>query len=104
LKRWVVCTATVSDRGSFLVDASAKGEDFYVATRGDLELATREDFYMATDKCSSGGRVGVFPGVMSRICRFSLWRSQGADAASLRAVGGSDSRKAGKAGKKGRVG
>jgi hypothetical protein len=40
------------------VDGSARGEDFYMATRGefllaireDLEVATREDFFMATDK------------------------------------------------------
>ena len=52
-----MCTATVSDRGTFLVDGSARGADFYVATRedillairGDLEVATREDFLMAMD-------------------------------------------------------
>ncbi len=52
-----MCTATVSGRGTFLVDGSARGEDFYMATRedfslairGDLEVATREDFFMATD-------------------------------------------------------
>jgi hypothetical protein len=31
------------------VDASARGEDFYLATSGDLDVATREDFLMATD-------------------------------------------------------
>ena len=53
-----MCTATVSGRGTFLVDGSARGEDFYMATRedfslairGDLEVATREDFFMATDR------------------------------------------------------
>jgi hypothetical protein len=52
-----VCTATVSGRRTFLVDGSARGEDVYMATRGDillairgdLEVATREDFLMATD-------------------------------------------------------
>ena len=52
-----MCTAIVSSRGIFLVDGSARGEDFYLATRedfflairGDLEVATREDFFMATD-------------------------------------------------------
>ena len=52
-----MCTATVSGRRTFLVDASARGEDVYMATRGDillairedLEVATREDFLMATD-------------------------------------------------------
>ena len=52
-----MCTATVSGRGTFPVDGSARGEDFYVATRedillairGDLEVATREDFLMAMD-------------------------------------------------------
>ena len=54
-------TATVSGRGTSRVDASARGEDFYVATsgdfclatRGDLELATRGDFFMATDTAPS---------------------------------------------------
>jgi len=54
----VVCTATVSGRGTTVVDGSARGggfsaatrEDFLLATRGDLDLATREDFFMATDK------------------------------------------------------
>lgn len=40
-----------------MVDGSARGEDVYMATRGDLclairedlEVATREDFFMATD-------------------------------------------------------
>jgi hypothetical protein len=53
----VVSTATVSGRGTSLVDGSARGGDFYVATRGDISLAirgdlhmaTREDFFMATD-------------------------------------------------------
>jgi len=60
-----VCTTTVSDRGTSLVDGSAGGEDFSLATsedfplamredlelatREDLELATPEDFFMATD-------------------------------------------------------
>jgi len=50
-----VCIAIVSSRGTFLVDASARGEDFYLATsedfplamREDLEVATREDLFMA---------------------------------------------------------
>ena len=42
-------TATVSGRGTTRVDASARGEDFYVATSGDFRLATRGDFFMATD-------------------------------------------------------
>ena len=42
-------TATVSGRGTTRVDASARGEDFYVATSGDFCLATRGDFFMATD-------------------------------------------------------
>lgn len=53
----MVSTATVSGRGTSLVDGSARGGDFYVATRGDISLAirgdlhmaTREDFFMATD-------------------------------------------------------
>jgi hypothetical protein len=44
-------------RGTLLVDGSARGEDFYLATsadfplamREDLEVATREDFFMAMD-------------------------------------------------------
>ena len=60
-----MCTATVSGRGTFLVDGSARGEDFYMATRedfslairGDLEVATREDFFMATDT-RKGARMG----------------------------------------------
>jgi hypothetical protein len=57
----VVSTATVSGRGTSLVDGSARGGDFYVATRGDISLAirgdlhmaTREDFFMATDTLRS---------------------------------------------------
>ncbi len=53
----MVCTATVSGRGTTVVDGSARGggssvatrEDFFLAIRGDLDLATREDFFMATD-------------------------------------------------------
>ncbi len=53
-----MCTAIVSSRGIFPVDGSARGEDFYLATRGDfssatrgdLEVATREDFFMAMDR------------------------------------------------------
>ncbi len=33
-----------------MVDASVRGEDFYLATSGDIDLATREDFFMATDR------------------------------------------------------
>jgi len=53
----MVCTTTVSSRGTTQVDTSARGEDFYLAIRGDiylatsgdLNLATRGDFFMATD-------------------------------------------------------
>ena len=53
----MVCTATVSGRGTTVVDGSARGGDSYMATReeiflairGDPDLATREDFFMATD-------------------------------------------------------
>jgi hypothetical protein len=53
----MVCTTTVSSRGVSPVDGSARGEDFYLAIRGDLYLATRGDmnlatcgdFFMATD-------------------------------------------------------
>src|SRR5579875_3076750 len=45
----VVCTATVSGRGTTVVDGSARGEGFSVATREDFSLATREDFFMAAD-------------------------------------------------------
>ncbi len=52
-----MCTATVSGRGTTVVDGSAKGgdstvatrEDFFLAIRGDLDLATHEDSLMATD-------------------------------------------------------
>jgi len=44
-----VCTAIVSSRGTFLVDGSARGEDFYLATSADFPLAMREDFFMAMD-------------------------------------------------------
>ncbi|MGH8995330.1 MAG: hypothetical protein ACRDYB_04755, partial [Acidimicrobiales bacterium] len=45
---------TVSGRGSTFADGSARGEDFYMATSGDIDLATREDFFMATDtNCTS---------------------------------------------------
>ena len=55
-----MCTATGSGRRTFLVDGSARGEDVYIATRGeillaiceDLEVATREDFLMAADRPS----------------------------------------------------
>ena len=51
-------TATVSGRGTTVVDGSARGGDLYMATReekflairGDIGLATREDFFMATDR------------------------------------------------------
>src|ERR1700733_6973224 len=49
LERWLVCTTTASSRGTVWVDASARGEDFYLATSGDHDLATRGDFFMATD-------------------------------------------------------
>ena len=53
----MVCTATVSGRGTFPVDASARGGDLQMATsgdnllatNGDIVVATREDFFMATD-------------------------------------------------------
>jgi hypothetical protein len=53
-----VCITTVSSRGTVWVDASARGEDFYLATSGDFylatsgdhDLATRGDFFMATDR------------------------------------------------------
>jgi hypothetical protein len=59
LERRLVCTAIVSSRGTFLVDASARGEDFYLATsedfplamREDLEVATRQDVFMAMNSC-----------------------------------------------------
>ena len=52
-----MCITTVSSRGTVWVDASARGEDFYLATSGDFylatsgdhDLATRGDFFMATD-------------------------------------------------------
>lgn len=55
----MVCTAIVSSRGTFLVDGSARGEDFYLATsedfplamREDLEVATRQDVFMAMNSC-----------------------------------------------------
>ena len=55
-----MCTATGSGRRTFLVDGSARGEDVYIATRGeillaiceDLEVATREDFLRAADRPS----------------------------------------------------
>jgi hypothetical protein len=60
-----VCTSTVSSRRVFRVDASARGEDFqlatrgdfYLATSGDLNLATRGDFFMATDTLPPRSRV-----------------------------------------------
>ena len=53
----MVCTATVSGRGTTPVDASARGGDFQLATsgdnrlatNGDIDVATREDFFMAMD-------------------------------------------------------
>ena len=42
------------------MDAQTRREDFYVATNGDILLATREDFFMAMDKrCLRGGSGGV---------------------------------------------
>jgi hypothetical protein len=32
---------------------SERGEDFYLAAREDIELATREDFFMAMDRGAS---------------------------------------------------
>ncbi len=42
-------TGTVATRRTPVVDASERGGDFYMATREDIDLATREDFLMATD-------------------------------------------------------
>lgn len=52
-----MCTSTVSSRGLLRVDASARGEDFYLAicgnfylaASGDLNLARHGDCLMATD-------------------------------------------------------
>jgi hypothetical protein len=40
----VVSTATVSGRGTRLMDASARSGDFYLATSEDIRVPTREDF------------------------------------------------------------
>jgi hypothetical protein len=42
-------TDTVATRRTPAVDVSERGEDFYLAIREDIELATREDFFMAMD-------------------------------------------------------
>lgn len=59
----MVSTSPVSSRGTTRVDASARGEDFYLAIRGDFflatsgdrDLATRGDFFMATDNSPGAG-------------------------------------------------
>ncbi|HML00148.1 MAG TPA: hypothetical protein VK428_08175 [Acidimicrobiales bacterium] len=61
-------TATVSGRGTTVVDGSARGGDLYMATReekflairGDIGLATREDFFMATDNICTSEQVPIF--------------------------------------------
>jgi hypothetical protein len=40
---------TVTGQGTRSVDAQTRSEDFYTATSADILLATREDFFMATD-------------------------------------------------------
>ena len=42
-------TDTVDTPGTPVVDASERSENFYLANREDIELATREDFFMAMD-------------------------------------------------------
>lgn len=54
-----MCTATVSGRGTFPVDGSARGEDFYVATREDISLAIRGDLEVATREDFSWPRTGA---------------------------------------------
>lgn len=49
-----MCTATVSGRRALRVDASVRGGDFYLATSGDIDVATRGDFLMATDSVLTG--------------------------------------------------
>ena len=49
---WWVCgfdTDTVTARGTPIGGCSARGGDFYLATREDFDLATRGDFKVAMD-------------------------------------------------------
>ena len=50
---WLVGTATVTAQGrNSWPTRRARGGDFYLATSGDLDLATTEDFFTATDTTS----------------------------------------------------